>query len=249
MPCRFFQTVAAVAIAAATIGTLSTECLAETSKKLVNVAGEVVAIWDGKISKSVVVNTFTNEIADGSEIAKKTRPGIIYLIDADFAVLTEYDSNGNLLAQGDSGKLVANHNVFTLDGEALFPGESLGAVSFISEGFVKNPGPDPVTVSVTKNGSIELFVIAPGDGFYVGDQEAGTQAATTHEPGCACNCSGAGGQVITVPCPGDEEQQQIGVGEKCNCGSADDQPCAISVGGQLQFGTTSGCRFAYLPSA
>lgn len=219
-------------------------------KGLVNVTGDVVVLWGGEAGENTVVNKFTGEPADGSEIAAKIRPGVIRIVDADMVVLNEHNRNGKRMIQGQPGQLVANYEVMTADGERLLPSESLGAVSFLASGVVKNPGPEAVEVTMTANGAFETFTIAPGDGIFVGSEEDAVETAAGHGLGCACLCDTDGGVAdgpfITTTCR-DCDPEEPGV-QGCCCASLNGTPCLIEVGPSLELGTAKNSFPALVPN-
>lgn len=217
---------------------------------LVDVKGNTIALWEGKNPNASNINKFTKEPADGSEIAKKIRPGAILIFDTPILTIHEQDEQGNLLPDHEVGTLVANHSVITADGELKLPGDPLNALSFIDEGFVKNPGPDNVTLTFVYNGISADMTIEPGDGFFVGTVDEAVASGPVHERGCTCECviglEEPNEQRIRIiqQCPGCEGGEQ-----GCCCERDNNSNCVVrDQDQQALIGTAINCVPALIPT-
>jgi len=228
-------------------------CTADTpkvAKALLDVEGNTVSLWAPPDDPATTLNWLTHEPADGSNLAKSIRPGFIFTIVAPMALVTELDQNGNSLTQEDQGTLVAQLSVLTADGEAVFAGANISAVSFLAEGILKNPGPSNVDFQITANGLTDTFTIKAGDGLYIGSTAMVPTVAV--KKGCLCDCKDSGGTLrvnLSISCPDASEQAAI---------DPQNPPCDCSEhhGLEYQYGTqgdnalfcsASNCRNGLVP--
>jgi len=199
---------------------------------LEDMAGEVVTIFKGNPS---VVNHQTGEPADGSEIARKIRPGEIELFKGELVTVIQTDAAGDALPPDEPSRLVSHLETLTSDGALVLSGETVPTSIMLDRGMLKNPGPDDVHAIVLFDGRSRQVTIKPGDGVAANFQElpVADTPAVGSKAVCDCLCRGNGRKAITrIECGSAEQFQTIGgLIAACDCSGFSDFSCTIDIDG------------------
>lgn len=140
-----------------------------------------------------VRNTKTLEPADGSALARITRPGkMIVRTSQEPVIVHQLNNHGELLDRpGDNG-LVAHVTLSDEDGFVYLNGERLPATVAIQDGILKNPGPEAVDIMIISGKWAVTQTLDPGEGMVVNtDQDLiqhGAGAGSTTRTYCECDC-------------------------------------------------------------
>lgn len=213
------------------IGVVSLSCCVCAAqgggKALKDMGGNVISIYKGSAD---VVNHQTGEPADGSELARKIRPGVIELFEADLGTVIQTDEQGDALPAGEPSQLVSHLDALANDGALYFSGETVPKSAMLDHGILKNPGPTTVHALVLHDGQSEQVVIKPGDAVAVNFWDYADRLDSPNSGIlCECECRGDGlvGE-ISFYCDG-SPPDEIGGFFACDCSNAVNFSCDADI--------------------
>ena len=220
---------------------------AQASKVLRDLSGEVIAVYNGSAG---TVNDITGEPADGSDIARKIRPGAMTVVTGERVSIIQVDEDGDALPKGAGSSLVSHLETVDADGVLYLSGETVPQALFLDAGIVKNPGPDPVHIMAIVDDQMRRYTVEPGDGVVVNPDQIDLPPESAALGGyiCKCDCVCRDGNIDLDPdvrfdCPGSSSSIASvfsRLNDSGNCANFNGDTCEPSSGssGTLQECTT-----------